>query len=59
MLEIWKFGVKYALIFSLQKYSFYYQHLLNFADDSIILQKIAFFGQNNTFTQSNSVRAVS
>ena len=30
----------------------------NFADVSIFCKKLAFFVQKNTFTQSNSVRAV-
>ena len=35
-----------------------YTPICSFADVSIFLQKIAFFVQKSTFTQSNSVRAV-
>ena len=43
---------------SIQKYTFQYQYLLNFADVSIFLGKISVFGKISTFTQSNSIRAV-
>ena len=45
-----------------RKYTFQYQGLLNFADVSNFLEKIRilffFFWKNNTFTQSNGLRAV-
>ena len=59
MVETWNLGRKYAHIFSFRKYTFQYQEPLNFVDVSIFLQKFsAFFGKNNTFTQSDSVRAL-
>ena len=49
---------KQAHICSFIKYTFQYQDPPNFADVSILLQKIVLFGKNSTFTQSNSVRFV-
>ena len=49
---------KYKHICIFRKYTFQYQGLLNFADVSIFCKKSVFFGQNSTFTQSNSVRVV-
>ena len=49
---------KQAHICSFRKYTFQYQGPPNFADVSILLQKIVLFGKNSTFTQSNSVRFV-
>ena len=58
MLETSNLARKYRHICSFRKYSFYFQDPLNFVDVSIFLPKISVFGQNSTFTQSNSVRAV-
>ena len=49
---------KQAHICSFRKYTFQYQVAPNFADVSILLQKIVLFGKDSTFTQSNSVRFV-
>ena len=58
MLETWNLVRKYTHIFSFSKYTFQYLDPLNSADVSIFCKKSAFFGNNSTFTQSNSVRAV-
>ena len=60
MLETWKLARKNTRIFSFRKYTFYYQGSLNFPDVRFFFFTMNqhFFGQNSTFTQSNSVRAV-
>ena len=58
MLEISNLARTYIRVYSFRKYTFWYQGLLNFADVSIFCQKLAFFGQTSTFTQSNSMTAV-
>ena len=58
MLETWYLLRKYTHIWSFREYTFQYQGTLNFADDSIFLQKISIFWQISNFTQSNIVRAV-
>ena len=59
MLETWNLVRKHTQICSFRKYKFRYQALVNFADVNIFVQNSAFFGKNNVFTQSNSVKAVS
>ena len=58
MLETWNLARKYTHIWSFSKYTFSYQGVLNIADVITFLQKISFFGKNNTFTQSHCVRPV-
>ena len=58
MLETWNLGCKYTHICNFREYTFQYQGPPNFADISIILQKISIFGKSSTFTQSKSMRAV-
>ena len=58
MLETSDLARKYTPILSFRKYTLQYLGPLNFADVSIFLQKLAFFIQKSTFTQSNSVRAM-
>ena len=48
----------YTHMCSFRKYTCQYQRLINFAYVSIFLQKINTLGENSTFTQSNTVRAV-
>ena len=58
-LETSNLARKYIHICSFRKHTFWYQAPLNFADATMFLQKLAFFGQNSTFNQSNSVRGES
>ena len=58
MLETSDLARKYTPILSFRKYTLQYLGPLNFADVSIFLQKLTFFIQKSTFTQSNSVRAM-
>ena len=58
MLETSNLARKYTPICNFRKYTFQCLGPLNLADVSIFCKKIAFFVQKNTFTQSNSVRAV-
>ena len=58
MLETSDLARKYTPILSFRKYTLQYLGPLNFADVSIFLQKLAFFIQKSTFTQSSSVRAM-
>ena len=56
MLEISNLARKYIHICSFRKHTFWFQAPLNLADVTMFLQKLAFFGQNSTFTKSSSVR---
>ena len=58
VLETWKLGRNYTPISSFRIYTSSYQGPLNFANVSIFCKISAFFEQNSTFTQSDSVRAV-
>ena len=58
MLETSNLARKYMHICSFRKHTFWFQAPLNFTDATMFLQKLAFFGQNITFTQSNSVRVM-
>ena len=55
MLATLNLARKYTPMFSFRKYTFSYPGPPNFADISIFLKISAFFGQNSTFAQSNSV----
>ena len=58
MLETSNLASKYAHICSFRKYTFHYQGPLDLLMSAFFSKKSAFFDQNKTFTQSNSVRAV-
>ena len=58
MVETSNLARKYTYISSFRNYTFSYQGPFKSADVSIFCKKLAFFWENSTFTQSNSVRAV-
>ena len=58
MLGSWNLAPKYTHYLVSEHVTFSTKALLIFAEVSISLQKIAFFGNNKTFIQSNIVRDV-
>ena len=55
MIETLNLARKYVHVFSFRKNTFWYKGPLNFTE---FAKKSACFSQNNTYTQSNSVKAV-